>query len=126
AVLLKVGELVLFSCKSTFELRNLAVLDFRSTCEIAGVACLVQLEFQVLQFYLSSTHMLDGFLLGLPLCFHARGRFLEISNSLFDLLQAYSGSFVLFALQGLTLNFQLNNFALQLIDLLRKRINLDA
>ena len=45
---------------------------------------------------------------------------------MFDLLQTRFRLFVFFTLQRLPLDFELDNFTFELIDLLGKRIDLDA
>ena len=105
---------------------NLSVLNFRSAAEVAGVARLIELQPELLQLRFGGAHVLDCFFFRLPLGLHAGRRFLQIGDALFDLFQSRFRLFIFFALQRLTLDFELNGFAFKLIDLLRQRIDLDA
>ncbi len=87
AVLLKHSKLVLLGSEALFEFRNLAVLNFRRAAEFAGVARLIELQLQLLEFGFRFAHVLDGFFLRLPFRLHARRRFFKVRDALFDLSQ---------------------------------------
>src|SRR5256714_6387028 len=126
AVSLKLGQLLALLGELAFEFGNPPVLKFGGARQVASVACLLQLDAQLLKLVLGLAHPLDLFLLGLPLGLHPRRGLFEIGDALLDVLQAGPRAFVLFALQRLALNLQLQDFAFEHVNLLRQRVYLDA
>ena len=117
---MKLRKFRLLRGEAAFKFRNLAILDFRGARQVTGVANLIELQLELFQFRLGSSHALDCLFFRLPFRLHPRRFLLKIGDALFNLFQACLGSFVFFALQRLTLNLQLQNFAFKLIDLLRQ------
>ena len=112
-------QLGLFGLELSFQLRNLAVLNLRGARQVAGIAGLIQLQLELFQLRLRRAHSLDGFFLGLPLCFHAGGLFFQVGDPLLDLAQSILSTFVFLSLQSLALDFELHDFTFELIDVLR-------
>src|SRR5205085_30533 len=126
AVSLKLGQLLALLGELAFEFGNPPVLKFGGARQVAGVARLLQLQAQLLKLILGLAHPLDLFLLGLPLGLHPRRALAKVCDALLDFMKARLRAFVLLALQSLPLDFELQDFALQHVYLLRQRVNLDA
>src|SRR6185369_17247463 len=117
AVLLEVREFVLIDFQPLLELGNLAVLNLRSASELTIVACLVELEAKLFELGLGGSNVIDSFFFRLPLRFHSRRSFLQVGNALFNLVQARFRLLVFFSLQRLALDLELDDLALELIEL---------
>src|SRR5205085_10573356 len=103
---------LLFSRELAFEFWNPAVLKLCGARKIASVARLIQLQAQLLKLVLSLAHTINLFLLGLPLGLHPGRLLLKIGYALLYVFQTSLRALVLFALQRLALDLQLQDFAL--------------
>src|SRR6185295_16206191 len=122
----EIRQFVLIDFQPSLELGNLAVLNLRSASELAVVPGLIKLKTKLFELGLGGANVIDGFFFRLPLGLHSRRSFLQVGNALFDLVQARFRLLVFFSLQRLALDLELDDLALELIDLLREGINLDA
>ena len=94
--------------------------------DVSGIAGLIELQSELFELGFGRSHEVDRFFLRLPLRLHSGRSISQIGNALLDFAQARFRLLVFFPLQCLPLNLELNDFAFQLIDLLRQRIDLDA
>ena len=109
-----------------FCLRNLSVVDFRSTVEITGPRGPVGFASELLHVRPEGLNLLDDVLLGLPPSFHALAFLTKFGKLDFDRLLSFTGGSLRLVLQGLSLDLELNDPALDFIDLLGQRVDLDA
>src|SRR5690606_15590142 len=86
---------------------------------------LIDLVLELLDFNLLRLEQLDGGFLGLPLGLHRGGLLLELGYLLLDGFTPLDSGLVLLVEQRLTLDLELENPALHLVDLERHAVDLD-
>src|SRR5712691_7412713 len=130
---LQVLPLLLDLCQPLLELLDLLfdggkppIADLRRFLEIAAARRQLGLRTQLLELGLLRLDLLDRVLLRLPLCLH-RVRFLaQPRQLLLDLVAPLLGRLVLLLFERRQLDLELHDLALDLVDLLRQRIDRDA
>jgi hypothetical protein len=83
-------------------------------------------DFGRFELFLERANALDRFLLVLPVGFETARGFAQIFDLAFQLPQPLFRRFVFFALERLALDFELENFALHLVDFDRHAIDFNA
>ena len=111
-----------------FQIRNLAVLNFRRLGQIAAALRLLQFNLRLLQLRLHHADGVDGGFFILPLRGERLGFFLQVGDFLVNQLEPLLARGVFFLRQRRALDFQLQNLAVQLVQFRRLGIqfHLDA
>jgi len=123
--LLYVGEALLEGGDLLLERGDAAVADLRSFLEVAAPRRMVRLGAQLLQLRFLGLQLRDRILLGLPLGLHRIGPVTQLLQLLLHALAPLFRGLVLFFRQGRELDLVLHDLPLDLVDLLRERIDLD-
>src|SRR5690606_9834069 len=108
------------------QLGNASVLQLRHAREVACAVRRFQLEPRALQFLLDVRRALHRGLLGLPYLLEIRVLLLEILQLFFDVGQPFARRFVRLLRQGLALDLELDDAALEPVHCLGLRVDLDA
>src|SRR5207247_5664962 len=124
-LLLYVGEALLEGADLLFERRNAAVADLRGFLEVAPSRCVLRLGPQLLQLGLLALQLRDRVLLGLPLGLHGVGAVAQLLQLLLYALATLLRGLVLLLRQRRELDRVLPDLPLDLVDLLRERVDLD-
>ena len=120
------GEPLLDRRDLLLQRRNAPIGDLGGLLEIAAPRRLVGLHAQLLQLRLLGVEPRDRLLLGLPLRLHRRRLLSQLGELLLDTGAALFRRLVLLLREGGQLDLVLNNLALDLVNLLRQRVDLDA
>ena len=120
------GEFLFGLAHLSLELRNLSVGDFRGLLQISGARDAFRLGSRLLDLLLDLADRAERLFFLLPLSLHARGFLAQLGEVTLECLQALARRFVFFFLQSLSLDLQLRDSPLDLVDFLRHRIDLDA
>ncbi len=115
-----------FLREALFELDEAAVAKLGGPLEIPGALGALVVRGERLALLLRLANGRDERLLGLPLRLHSVGGFAQVGDLPFDGGEPLAGSLVGLLLQGLALDLELGALALELIELLGHRIDLDA
>ena len=108
------------------ELRDLAVAQLGGTLQVGIAFGALGLGALALERLLDFAHAPDRVLLGLPLRLHRRRALLEVGELTLDRLTALARRIVLLLGHRLVLDLELHDPPLDLVDLDRKRVDLDA
>src|SRR5262249_42154468 len=126
ARLLQFGELRLVGVELFLQFGDAAIADLGHFAVIARALELFGLDLQLLDLSFGRADAFDDFFLRLPLGLH-RARFLFLIGDLFlDFGQTLSRNRIVFAHQRLTLDLALDDLTLDLVNLGRQTVNLDA
>ena len=120
------GGSLLGLMKVALGLRQLAVADFRDPGKISRALIALLFRLELLDPLLDLAQIADGFLLGLPLSLQSARLLAPFAQLDIDLAGSLAGMFVGFLEEGLPLDFQLQNVALDLVDFDRHGINRHA
>src|SRR2546430_926070 len=118
-VLLQLGEALL-------ELGDLAVAQLRRALEVGLALGALGLAVRLLEALLDLAGLRDGLLLALPYGLHGRRGLAQLGQLALDRLAAGLRRLVLLLRQRLVLDLELHHPALDLVDLRRQRVDLDA
>ena len=119
-------EAFLLGCDRLFKLGDAAVLQLCRLIQVTLLTGPLEFEFCFLELFFGGPHLLDLFLLGMPLRLH-RGRFLvQVGDPAFDVLKAFFRFRIGFTRQRLPFDLELEDLAFQFVDLLGERIDRDA
>ena len=113
------GELLL-------ELGDVAVLQFGGPLEVGFALGPLDFHARLLEAFLQFGDTLDGVLLALPLLLHRRGPLPELLELPLERVAALAGGVALVLAQGGELDLQLHDASIDLVDLGRQRVDLDA
>jgi len=102
------------------------VLDLRRLLVVGVPLGLLQLAAGLLQLLAEGPELVDLFLFGLPLGGECFLLLLGVGQFLFQLGQAFAGGGVLLLAEGLALDFQLHDAAVDLVQLRGHRVDLGA
>jgi hypothetical protein len=108
------------------QLGDAAVAELRRALEITPAGSLVDLVPEPFELGLDLLDLLDGALLGLPLRLHSGAPLLQLGDLLLHGLPPLPPGLVLFLEQRLPLDLELDDPPLDLVDLLRQAVDLDA
>ena len=108
------------------QLGNAAVADLRGLLQVAAARRLLRFDLRLLDGLLDDAHGTECLLLALPLGLHAVRSFAQFGELLLDGLAAVHRALVFLFLQRGPLDLELHDAALDLVDLLRHRVDLDA
>ncbi len=125
-LLLQLGEPRLLFLDPALELGQLAVLQLGRLRVVAGALRQLDVQAHLLELLLQLAHVLDGFLLLLPVRLQPRLLFLEVGQLLLELGQPLARRLVLFLAQRLALDLELHDAAAHLVELRRHRVDLHA
>jgi hypothetical protein len=125
-VLLQLVEASLRRLEPLLQLRDLAVLQLRGAVQVAGPRGALGLHAQPVQLLLHLAELPDRCLLALPLRLHPAGPLALVRDLLVHALQPLLALRVRLLGQRLPLDLQLRDPALDLVDLLWQRVDLDA
>src|SRR5690606_17464584 len=107
-------------------LRDFAVLDLRGPREVRAPLRPLHLDLQLVDVLLQLADALDLRLLGLPARLHAAHALAQIRQLLVDALAPLDRALLLLLRERGPLDLELHDATLDLVDLLRQRVDLDA
>ena len=114
---LQFGEFPIDGFAFFLQLGQGAVAQLGGLVEIAYPLGFLFFDFGRFDFFFDRAQLLDRRFFILPMGFEAARSLFQIVNFLFELSQALLRGFVLFTLERLAFDFQLHDFALDLVDL---------
>ena len=112
--------------EAPLELGDLAVAQLGRTLQVGLALGALGLAVRLLEALLDLLDADDGVLLGLPLRLHAVGGLAQLGELAVQRLAALGGRVVALVLERRALDLQLHDAALDLVDLLGERVDLDA
>src|SRR4029434_9735000 len=108
------------------ELRNAAVGDLGALRQIAAACGLLGLDARLLDLLFDLADAAEHFLLLLPLGFHGRRALTQLGQLALDRAAAFNVARIFLLLERHPLDLELHDAPLDLVDLLRHRVDLDA
>src|SRR5947208_3612181 len=112
--------------EALLELRDLAVAQLGRALEVGLALGALGLAVRLLEALLDLASLRDGLLLALPHSLHGGRGLAQLGQLALDRLAAGGRRLVLLLRQGLVLDLELHHPALDLVDLGRERVDLDA
>src|SRR6516164_9511594 len=123
-ILLHRGKPLLGLLQFAFCGSDFAIADFRNFGQFAGPLEALLLRLELLDLLLELADFSNSLFFGLPTRFFPTGFFLQFGKFLLDLAAPFLGMRVRFLEQCLALNFELQDAALDFVDLYRQGIDL--
>ncbi len=124
--LLELGQRAVLLLEVLLEARQRPVADLRRLAKVSLLRRLLGLEARLLDLLLEGADAADGLLLLLPVGLHGRRTLLQVGGLPLDLAEALLRGLVLLLLQRRSLDLELDQLAVDLVDLGRKGVDLDA